>query len=472
MKHIRSSIQVLSRREIERIHQASVEVLRQVGVEVPNERLLQRLRSLGADLQGPIVRIPEQLLDRVLGEVAPARRMRSPWSTYRGQVRVDNSSQTLMVDYPEMRRRPGTLDDVLRGIVLSNALPTVARALPVVVPSDVPLSVAPVESYRLGCLYSRKPFHVFFGLQAAPHLCRMAAVLAEATGRPRRELGFGFSFGAISPLRFAEEDLATALLVAGEGWPVSCYSFPVIGTTAPASLAGALVLSNAERLACLVLMWLWGEGGYAETSVDDPCIADPRSLAPSFGHPNITTFAIANSQLCRFYGLRPGGGLALSDAKQVDFQSGFERGTGAILSILSGGGIGPSGIAGTDEGASLEKLVIEDAALSALNWIGAGVEVTDESLAVDLIKEVGIAGTYLDQPHTARYLRREFWSSPLFPRETWTAWEERGGESLLDRAHRQVQRLLAEGYPPPLVQSEETVCRLEALVAAARQELA
>jgi len=473
MRHIRSRIEVLSGPEIERIHRASLEVLREVGISVANDWLLDRLRAVGAEVQGNRALIPEAVTQRMLEETVRRQKGASRWAVQRGTVYADNATQTLIVDYPDFRRRPGTTDDVIKGIVLANALPTIGSALPIVVPSDVPLAVAEVEAYRLGCLYSRKPFHlVSFGPRTCPYLLEMAAVTAEATGRSRRELGFSFSFGVVSPLRFAEDDLQCALRTAREGWPASCYSYVVVGATGPASMAGTLVLSNAERLACLTLMWLWGQLGYREEEVPDPCMIDPRTLAPSFGHPNLTTLAIAEDQLRRYYGLRPGGGLALSDAKLADFQSGFERGAGTVFCLLSGGGIGPSGIAGTDEGASMEKMVIEDAALSGLAWTLGGVAVDEESLALDVIKQVGIGGSYLDQPHTARYLRREFWSSPLFPRESWEDWERSGRETLLERAHREVERILAAGYPPAPLLPDSAIRRLDEIAARARSELA
>jgi trimethylamine--corrinoid protein Co-methyltransferase len=473
VRHIRSSINVLSDREIESIHRASLEVLREVGVSVANDWLLDRLQAAGAEVRGDRVQLPEPTIQRMLAETTQGKRRTRASSVSRSKVRADSATQILMVDYPDFRRRPGTLADIVKGIVLANALPTIGSVLPIVVPSDVPLSVSEIESYRLGCLYSRKPFHVVcFGPATCPYLLEMAAVTAAATGRSRRELGFSFSFGVVSPLRFARDDLTCALRTAREGWPASCYSYVVVGATGPASMAGALVLSNAERLACLTLMWLWGQLGYRDGEVPDPCMIDPRTMAPSFGHPNLVTLAVAEDQLRCYYGLGPGGGLALSDAKLIDFESGFERGVGAAFCLLSGGAIGPSGIAGTDEGASLEKMVIEDAALSSLAWTLAGIDVNHDSLALDIIKQVGIGGSYLDQPHTARYLRREFWSSPLFPRESWAAWEKNGRQTLLERAHCEVERILAVGYPPKPLLPDSAIQQLDDIAARARSELA
>ena len=462
MKHINSRVQVLSRREIERIHQASLQILREVGVRVPNEWLLRRLRAVGADVQGDRAAIPEAVIARMLREcISPAKRRRPG----NAPIRVTNGNEMMLLEYPGHTRRPGTCEDILKGIVLTNALPTVGWALPVVVPADVPLPVAQVEAYRLGLLHSRKPYNVYLGLKEGPYLMRMGEATAAALGKPKRELGLGFGFGIISPLRFAEEDLETALMMARGGWHAGCYSFVTIGASSPASMAGVLALSNAERLACLTLMWLWGEiGGYREGFVEDPCMIEPHTLATSFAHPNLTTLAIATSQLSRYYGLSGGGGLALSDAKWIDYQDGFERGMGAAFCILAGGGIGNSGIVGPDEAISLEQMVIDDASLSAINWIRQGIEVNEESLALDVIQEVGIGGTFLDQPHTARYLRREYWDSPLFTRRTWDAWERDGRETLMERAHREVQRLLAAGYPPPQLVPDALAGTLDGIV--------
>lgn len=474
MKYIRSQIEVLSEEEIHRIHQASLEILASVGVQVPNAELLERLDGVGAMVQGDIALLPERVIDRMLEECIATSGDPPPddWAINRGQVRVTSGNETLMLDYDTPSRRPGVMDDILKGIVLTNALPTVAWAMPVVKPTDVPDEVAAIEAYRLGLTYSHKPFQVYFGLKECPYLMDMAALAADATGQSRRELGFEFNFGIISPLRFAQEDLACAMMTAEQDWPTGCFSFVVVGASSPASMAGVLALSNAERLACLTLMWLWGElGGYGEGFVDDPCMIEPHTLATSFGHPNLTTLAIAVSQLSRYYGLKPGGGLALSDAKQIDFQSGFERGMGAVFCMMAGGGIGNSGIVGPDEAISFEQLVIDDAALGAINWITQGIEVTDETLAVDLVKQVGIGGSFLDQMHTAKSLRREYWNSPIFTRSSWSDWEQGGQETLEARAHAEVLRMLSADYPPQAVLKGTVIDRLSEIVEQAHTEL-
>jgi trimethylamine--corrinoid protein Co-methyltransferase len=468
---LRAQVSVLSEREIKRVHRASLSILGEIGVQVPNEHLLSRLRAAGAAVDGERVYLPEALVVRALE--SSSRRHRGRSKRRKSPLQVTNGCETTIIDYPEHRRRPGTLEDVLKGIVLTNALPNVGSALPVVVPSDVPSRLAPVEAYRLGCLYSAKPFNVYFGLEQAAYLMDMAAIAADAKAISRRDLGFSFGFGIISPLRFAPNDLECALRVAADGWPVGCYSFVTLGATAPASMAGALALSNAERLACLVLMWLLESAG-ADTGrfSGDPCIVEPRSLSVSFGHPNLTILAVAMTQLSRFYGIgSEGGGLALTDAKLMDYQNGFERGLGAVVCVLAGSSIGNAGILGADEAFSFEQLVLDDASISAINWLCRGIEVTEESLGLEAIREVGVGGTYLVHPHTAKYLRREFWDSPLFTRSSWLDWERQGQAAAAERAHQEVERILAQGYPPRPLVSAAVSARLEQVLQRAYEDL-
>jgi len=472
MRHIKSRLEVLDEREIELIHQAGLEILLDVGIEVLNPELRRRLKEVGCKATGERVFVPEKAIARMLEDVASTPSS-SEWTMSSRPIRANNMCQTSVVEYPGYTRRAGTLEDVLKGIALTNVLPSVNTALPIAVPRDVPNGMAEIEAARLGFLYSKKPFRVFFGLQSCHYLIEMAELIADAKGTGRRSLGFGYSFGVVSPLRFSKDELECAVLMAESGWPASCYSFVLMGASSPLSLAGALAQSNAERLACLLLMWLWGEiGGYQKEHVDDPSIIDPSSMATSFAHPNLTAFAIANNQMCEYYGISPGGGLALSDAKEVDYQSGFERAFGIATVAFSGGRIGPSGIAGTDEGASLEKLVIEDAAISYVNWVRSGIEVNEESLAVDLIKQVGIGGSFLAEEHTVRYIHKEYWQSPLFLRKSWTDWEAGGKESIMDRAHEEVETLLSEHYPPQPVVSDEVAAALDKIVAKARRAIA
>ncbi|NLG24127.1 MAG: hypothetical protein GX558_02120, partial [Clostridiales bacterium] len=217
------------------------------------------------------------------------------------------------------------------------------------------------------------------------------------------------------------------------------------GSTAPVTMAGAMVLVVAEVLASnFMVMALTGEPsnyfGHGSHS------NDPRTMLCSFGAPNQALLAIASAQMGRFYGIDAGSNSALSDALMPDFQCGFEKAFSALYGALAGTvSIGCQGITGADQGFSFEQLVIDDEWLDACNYVAGGIEVNEETIAEELIHEVGIGGNFLGEEHTAKHLRRNFWPSRLFDRYDFDRWKQLGATELLDRASALVDRL-TDGY--------------------------
>jgi trimethylamine--corrinoid protein Co-methyltransferase len=161
---------------------------------------------------------------------------------------------------------------------------------------------------------------------------------------------------------------------------------------------------------------------------------------------------------------------ALTDACVPDFQGGFEKGMSAIVALLSGAeGIGAQGIVGADQGTSLEQLVIDNEWASAIDHIfRLGFEVSEETLAVDLIQEVGIGGNYLAEEHTVRHMRQTYWPATVFNQASWEAWMRDGGKDVYARAHQRVQEILEDHYPPEPLLSPRVIGELDALIEDAR----
>ena len=136
----------------------------------------------------------------------------------------------------------------------------------------------------------------------------------------------------------------------------------------------------------------------------------------------------------------------------------------AIAMLLAGAGYGAQGIVGADQGISFEQLVIDNEWTSALDHIFShGLEVSDETLGVDVIKRVGILGSFLAEEHTARHMRDTYWHSTIFNNESWDAWMARGGKDVNERAHERVEAILAKHYPPQLAVAPEARAELDAV---------
>jgi trimethylamine--corrinoid protein Co-methyltransferase len=242
------------------------------------------------------------------------------------------------------------------------------------------------------------------------------------------------------------------------------------GASGPATLAGTLVVENAEILAGIVLAQLFGPGvpvcygGIAH-------LFDMRTIQISFGAPEQGLMAVALTQLARSYGLPVYVNVGLSDSKRIDAQSGLERGMSLLLGALAGADtFGHLGILGPDQGASLDQLIVDNEMAGYVKRLRRGFTVDDETLALPVIEAVGIGGSYLAEPHTRRHFRQEAWFPKLFDRRTWEPWAADGQQTLADAARARKRQILAEHQPEPI---DEALGReLDRIVAAAAQALA
>jgi trimethylamine--corrinoid protein Co-methyltransferase len=242
-----------------------------------------------------------------------------------------------------------------------------------------------------------------------------------------------------SPLRFQADALEIALSVHDLGYPVHVgMPMVVAGATGPQTLAGALTLGNAETLAGWVLSHAFNtETDYGAAAVT----MDPRTGIACYADPRRTLLAAAALDLSRYYGLSMAGAhLSHTDAAAP----------GIAPTTIRIGMLGPSGQTGC-----LPQMLIDAEICSMLNALFRGVEVDEERIALDLIKRVGIGGTFLDQEHTAAHLRSELWFPTLFLREHFNE----GGEQVLERAKARVRELLAQPEPHPLPEDTEREIR-------------
>ncbi len=442
MRKINSKIEVLSQPEIEMIHSRSLRILEQVGMKVPNEEILDLCHGLGCtvDKKEQVLKIPAALIEKT---IAKNKKRREPEDFVPQQLRGDISTQIFLVDLIKQERRLGLKDDILKGIMLVEKLDYIRAANSVVIPSDVPSALAEIESFKMIYSYSNKPGGTYV---LTPFSAKYVLPMADAMG-----LKHTYLFETISPLTFQKETLEIGLLYAKHGHPMRCGPLPMAGATSPMSIAGTVVLSNAEVLGALFLISALTEnlshyGAFAHS-------IDLRTMLCSFGSPNQALLGMALAQMSRFYELEALTNSGLSDAMLPDFQSGFEKGATAIMAHLSGStDIGCQGIVGADQGFSFEQLVIDNEWLNYYNYILKGFEVTDESIGLDMIKRVGIGGNFMAEEHTLKYMYDSYWRSDLFKRDTWEQWVTSGKKDILANAHEYVVQAVA-GYrsAPPVI---------------------
>jgi trimethylamine--corrinoid protein Co-methyltransferase len=247
-----------------------------------------------------------------------------------------------------------------------------------------------------------------------------------------------------------EEAIQKLLYLSGKNLPAAYVPSTQGGATAPVTVAGALAVSQAGALVGLVLSQLNREGAPFIMPGWGGNMLDMRTTVQPYADPDKRSTA---SDFVHFTGLPMFALAGCSDSKMVDQQAGIEAALTLMTDSLGGAhivhdlGYLESGMTG-----SLVQLAICDEILDWLEQFVRPVEISDQTLALDLIDEVGPDGTYLDCDHTLKHFR-DRWYPRLFDRDNHEAWLGRGGKTLAERAGERVAAILAEHRPEPLTEA-------------------
>ncbi|HIE28055.1 TPA: hypothetical protein EYP66_12285 [Candidatus Poribacteria bacterium] len=251
--------------------------------------------------------------------------------------------------------------------------------------------------------------------------------------------------------------------------PVQIGPMAQVGATAPGALAGTLAQENAEILAGVVLVQLINPG----TPIcygGIPHAFDMKTTQMIFAGPEQALMAVAMTQMGKRYGLPVYINVGLTDSKTVDAQAGLEAGITLALGALSGADIfGHLGISGVDQASSLTMLMMQHELIGYIERLMKGIEVSDETLAVDVIAAAAPEGTFLSEMHTVEHFRKELWFPELLDRQFWQAWRESGAKDMMSRCIEKKNEILAEHIPTPL--SKETEKDIDKILQSARRNL-
>lgn len=437
------------------LHAASLEILERTGVRFFEPEAVELARRAGAPVsEGNRVRFPARLVERAL-ESAPRRvvlhdREGNPVMPLEGaRTYFGPGSDCLnIVDHRTGERRRARLEDVREAARLCDALGNLDFAMSMFLPSDARPDLADRLQFEAMLHNTSKPIvFVTYDMSGCADVIEMAEAVAGGAGALSERPFAACYINVTTGLLHNADALQKLLYLAGKNLPA--LYIPVVsgGTSGPMTMAGGLALSNAGALAGLALsQWkregapcvIPGFGGDAldmRTMVDPYCAPEPRGMAEALGHfYDLPIFSLGGS----------------SESKLVDAQAGIEAALSMLIGAMAGGhifhdiGYLESGLSG-----SLAQLAICN---EIAGWIASflqPVEISAETLALDLIDQAGPDGQFLKLPHTRRHMR-ERWYPTIFDRDNYPAWLARGGKTLTERAADEVGRLLASHRPIPL----------------------
>jgi trimethylamine---corrinoid protein Co-methyltransferase len=469
---------VLSPEDIEKIHQASLEILRDVGVRLPHPGVLKILSDAGAavDLHTQVCRIPSDLVTQAIHQAGKQHilygreRTKTARFGYGDIVTCASAGQYSWIEIPGGNRRNPTQGDFHKSIVLADALENITIVGGMGIPSDIPI---PWRDVFMACELvknSTKPGHCWVaGGTSLRYILEIYEAVQGGSEEHRLHPMMAGFIEPISPLGFAGEGLEILLLCAQKGLPLSFGPMAQAGATAPVTLAGTLTVENAEILAGITLAQVI-HPGLPVTFGGIPHVLDMREMLISFGSPEQGLMAVAMTQMAKHYGFPVYINVGLGDGKLPDAQNGMERGMTMLMGALAGGDLlGHMGICGADQGASLEQLIIDNQMIAYIKRIMKSFEVNDTTIPLDLIKSVGIGGNYLAQEHTVRNFRNEIWIPRGFDRRNWEAWIADGAKSIGDWAQVEKERILNSHVPP--IMDEALTTEINRIVKTAAKEM-
>jgi trimethylamine--corrinoid protein Co-methyltransferase len=335
---------------------------------------------------------------------------------------------------------------------------------------DVTEAISDVHHFEAMVSNTSKPIvFTVWHLQNLRDIVEMASVVAGGPEALNQSPFVALYAEPISPLRLPADSTAKLLYMAGKGLPVVWTPGQTGGATSPVTIAGALAQGNAEALAGVVLAQLKREGApvvYGQSRLH----FDMASALCSYGAPEFMLSIAGSHELARYYKLPVWSYGACSDSKTFDQQAAFVGGLWTFVGALSGGNLMHDvGYLEAGLTTSLEYIVASDEFIGLVKRIMRGIEVSDETLALDVIDEVGPGGEFLSHAHTYDHFKED-WFPSLFDRGSYESWVKEGKKPLGERANERVREILDTHDPLPLPEGAKD--RLTSILAGAEARVA
>ncbi len=463
---LRPVVKFLDRGLIERILSEARDILCHLGMEIHNDAVLALLADHGATIDRTTRRalFTPAMIDRALATAPRAFKLYDVLGEETHDLAGDHvyftpgSAAINILDHTSgAMRRPETRDYV-HYVKLVGQLRHIAAQSTAFIPADVPAGIQ--DSYRLylSLLHGEKPVVTGAFTIASFELMKDLQIAVRGSAQALRDKPLTiFSVCPTAPLKWSDVTSQNLLDCARHGIPVEYIAMPLSGFMGPVTLVGTLVQHTAETLSGVVLTQLASPGAPALYG-GSPAIFDVRYETTPMGAVETMMVDCAYCEIGKYLNLPTQAYISLSDAKQLDAQAGLETSMGATLAALAGvNSISGPGMLDFESCQSLEKLVVDNEICGMVLRLVRGIEPKEDFPARPHLEELLREGHLLISKHTRRYLREEHYiPGPVIDRANRSRWLEEGGCSLGERAHREVERLIAEYKPSRLSDAAKT----------------
>lgn len=445
---------------IEAIHHTALRILAEVGLANATKRCIDTVTSAGGTLtdKGRLL-FPVDMVERVLATAGRGfklfgQRPKLDLDPSGARIHLGTSGAAVhIIDSKTRAVRDSSLQDLFDMARLADALPNIHMFQRTVVARDIldthemelntAYACARGTAKPIGCSFSDRTT-----MEDAVAIFHMIAG-GEAAWRARPFCCVSTCF-IVPPLTFAAEALSIIECAADTGTPLKLVSAGQAGATSPAPLAGAVAQQTAEVLAGLVYVNLLNPGHPALFGAL-PFVSDLRTGAMSGGSAEQGVLMAACAQMAQYYGIPCAVSAGMTDSKMPDFQAGYEKGITELLSALAGANLiyEAAGMYGSLMAASKESFVLDNDLIGAVLRATRGIEVNEDTLAFDVVRDVCTDGPghFLGHGQTLGRMQSDYFYPATADRRTPQQWADTGSVDLLDIARRKTAELLKAPCP-------------------------
>jgi len=463
MMNFRPKLSLLRNEDVERIISGAYDVLSVTGVKVKHEEALRILGDHGAsvDFSNQTATIPQTLVEDCLKTVPSSLE----FFNFNGDETVTlegdtvnfvlDSAPLFLLDSGSKEIRAAATRDMIDIIKLVDNLEHVSCMTACVVPDDVPGSICDVIRFHQTLVYSNKPvFGGAFSIDGLLAEIELLAVLEGGKENMRKRPRVFMAANPSAPLMWTQTSAGNLVDCAKNDIPLMIIPIPLSGGTVPVTLAGTMVEHTAECLSGIVISQCINSGapiiyGGGATALDMLLGINAE------GAMETKMMAVANNaQIGKYFNLPTAANCGRSDAVMFDAQAATESGFGMLLGALAGINV-IRGVGMLDHGGavSMEKMVYDNEVCGMILRLINGITVTEETLAVDFIKETDHnASDIIGSEHTLDWFKKElFYPSPdIISRISYGQYVQHGGKEIFERAREKKERIL-DNYQPPAI---------------------
>ena len=451
-------VEILSADQIETIHQASLRILSEVGLEVLGDRAIDLLARAGAqvDRTSRRVRLDPAMVEETIISAPSEFRLHARNPARHVEIGGRNVVFTSVggpafVSDLDRGRRPGNAADFVDYVRLIGSLDVIhMEAGGPLEPNDLPVPTRHLEMYRILASNLDKTWQCLgFGRIPVDDAIVITA-LARGVSRETlvREPSLMTIINSNSPLRLDGPMSDGLIEMAIHGQAVVATPFTLAGAMSPATIAGALTEQNAEALFMVVLTQLARRGApvvYGGFTSN----VDMRTGSPAFGTPEYVKAAFATGQLARRYGL-PFRSSNVTGSNVVDAQAAYESEMAVWGAVMGGVNLLYQGAGWLEGGltASYEKLILDAEILQMMSEVLQPLVIDEDEIGVDTIAAVGPGGHFFGAAHTLERFEHAFYRPILSDWRNFETWQDDGSRTAAERANGIWKQLLAEFEPP------------------------